>query len=273
MQNDEVLIDVIRGGRVRAPVPAPRASTASTCATSGRWRPASCSTRARRRAPTRSSVPARSPDRSAPRRGREALGRPGALRRRRRRRPRGGAVRAPHRLPPRRLAAPRCASCGASRSTRTPEELETTERLLGRRPTDFTEFVRRVVAEHAEPSPAGERVTAVAAGPAHRHPTLRSADVVARRPLPHSREGAAARGVGRSGGCRSPRSRLGPNPSPPRTPGVRRGQHRSRRRPRDPRLARQPHRRGRGRPRRRHARAGGGSQRRVDRGLRGGRAT
>ena len=31
----------------------------------------------------------------------------------------------------------------------TPEELATTERLLGRAPTDYTEFVRRVVAEHA----------------------------------------------------------------------------------------------------------------------------
>ena len=30
----------------------------------------------------------------------------------------------------------------------TPAELETTERLLGRAPTDYTEFVRRVVAEH-----------------------------------------------------------------------------------------------------------------------------
>ena len=30
----------------------------------------------------------------------------------------------------------------------TPAELETTERLLGRPPTDYTEFVRRVVAEH-----------------------------------------------------------------------------------------------------------------------------
>ena len=51
-----------------------------------------------------------------------------------------------------------------------------------------------------------------------------------------------------------------------------RGIHRSRRRPRDPRLARQPHRRGRGRPRRRFVRAGGGAQRRVHRRLRGGRA-
>ena len=31
----------------------------------------------------------------------------------------------------------------------TAEELATTERLLGRAPTDYTEFVRRVVAEHA----------------------------------------------------------------------------------------------------------------------------
>ena len=31
----------------------------------------------------------------------------------------------------------------------TPEELATTERLLGRAPTDYTEFVRRVLAEHA----------------------------------------------------------------------------------------------------------------------------
>jgi uncharacterized protein YbjT (DUF2867 family) len=32
----------------------------------------------------------------------------------------------------------------------TPAELETTERLLGRPPTDYAEFVRRVVAEHSE---------------------------------------------------------------------------------------------------------------------------
>ena len=37
-------------------------------------------------------------------------------------------------------------------------------------------------------------------------------------------------------------------------PGAVRGEHRRRQRPRDPRLARQPHRRGRGRPRRRHGR-------------------
>jgi uncharacterized protein YbjT (DUF2867 family) len=34
----------------------------------------------------------------------------------------------------------------------TPEELETTERLLGRRPTDYTDFVRRVLAEHTSAS-------------------------------------------------------------------------------------------------------------------------
>jgi uncharacterized protein YbjT (DUF2867 family) len=34
----------------------------------------------------------------------------------------------------------------------TAEELETTERLLGRAPTQYTEFVRRVLAEHAEVS-------------------------------------------------------------------------------------------------------------------------
>ncbi len=39
-----------------------------------------------------------------------------------------------------------------------PEELATTERLLGRPPTDYTEFVARVVAEHglAHPTPAVE---------------------------------------------------------------------------------------------------------------------
>jgi uncharacterized protein YbjT (DUF2867 family) len=47
----------------------------------------------------------------------------------------------------------------------TPEELATTERLLGRAPTDYTEFVRRVVAEHAEPP---------------RRPLVSSAEVVAR---------------------------------------------------------------------------------------------
>ena len=44
----------------------------------------------------------------------------------------------------------------------TPEELATTERLLGRPPTDLTEFVRRVVAEHAQRSEASERTTAAA---------------------------------------------------------------------------------------------------------------
>ena len=51
-----------------------------------------------------------------------------------------------------------------------------------------------------------------------------------------------------------------------------RGIHRSCRRPRDPRLARQPHRRGRGAPRRRDLRPSGGPQRRVHRRVRGGRA-
>ncbi|WP_345201106.1 SDR family oxidoreductase [Fodinibacter luteus] len=39
----------------------------------------------------------------------------------------------------------------------TPEELATTQRLLGRRPTDYTEFVRRVLAERSE---SGARVAA-----------------------------------------------------------------------------------------------------------------
>ena len=37
----------------------------------------------------------------------------------------------------------------------TPEELETTERLLGRPPTDYTEFVRRVVAQHTTAASVG----------------------------------------------------------------------------------------------------------------------
>ena len=48
--------------------------------------------------------------------------------------------------------------------------------------------------------------------------------------------------------------------------------HRLRRRPRDPRFARQPHGRGRRRPRRRLGRAGGGAVGRLDRRPRGGRA-
>ena len=47
--------------------------------------------------------------------------------------------------------------------------------------------------------------------------------------------------------------------------GCARGHHRGRRRTRDPRLARQPHRRGRGRPRRRHDRPRRGAQRRLHR--------
>ena len=150
----------------------------------------------------------------------------------------------------------------------TAEELATTERLLGRAPTDYTEFVRRVVAEHAPVAPSdGRGRQRAGASPGIRSRVRKWSP---RQPRPHSRP---SRGAGRSEGCPPPRSRLGAEPFPhPQHPGVRRGQHRSRRRPRDPRLARQPHRRGRGRPRRRDARACGGPQRRVDRGLRGRRA-
>ena len=48
----------------------------------------------------------------------------------------------------------------------TPEELATTERLLRRRPTEYTEFVRRVLAEHAVA--AGHR----AVGAAGRRPRI-----------------------------------------------------------------------------------------------------
>ena len=54
--------------------------------------------------------------------------------------------------------------------------------------------------------------------------------------------------------------------------GAHRGVHRGCRRARDPRLARQPHRRGRGRPRRRHHRPRGGPLGCVHRCVRGGRA-
>ena len=101
------------------------------------------------------------------------------------------------------------------------------------------------------------------------------------RPSPASSIGGrccdAARAGWSSRGCRgslawltaSPRPRRPPPPDrcPQHSPhrSAHRGHHRGRRRPRDPRLARQPHRRGRGRARRRHDRPRGGPVGRLDR--------
>ena len=100
----------------------------------------------------------------------------------------------------------------------------------------------------------------------------RCATPVVRRALEQA--AAGARSVTGARGSTVPAVLGVGRPSLVRRPSLRSvcGQHRSRRRPRDPRLARQPHRRGRGRPRRRHHRPRRRALRRLHRRVRGRRA-
>ena len=117
MQNDEVLLDVIRAGEFVHPCHPKGLNRVDLAQTSGRPRPASCSTRARRRAPTRWSARATSPARSAPRCGLtpwagRCATRATTTRRSRRRWRRTSPV-----ATATTTGSPRCASCAASRCT------------------------------------------------------------------------------------------------------------------------------------------------------------